>query len=69
MKLLPLLACVALALAACGQSGPLHLPEDAPAKESYLLKKRAAKPAPTVPEAAPAETPSPTPAAVAEPPK
>lgn len=41
-------------LAACGQTGPLHLPADAPSKESYLLKKRAEKPAATP---APAATP------------
>ncbi len=38
-----------LLLAACGQTGPLHLPDDAPEKEGYLLKKRAAKPAPAKP--------------------
>lgn len=40
--------------AACGQTGPLHLPADAPSKESYLLKKRAEKPAA---KPAPAATP------------
>lgn len=45
-------------LAACGQTGPLHLPQDAPAKEHYLLSRKPAdKAAEAAPEAA-AEKPA-----------
>jgi len=58
MRLLALVVVTGF-LAACGQTGPLHLPQDAPAKEGYLLKKRrdaGTKPAPATP---PVETPTP----------
>lgn len=65
-----LLATLALsqALAGCGQTGPLHLPADAPAGEGYLIgsnpnvkKKADAKPAAAPPAAsAPAEAPAST---------
>jgi predicted small lipoprotein YifL len=64
-------------LAACGQTGPLHLPADEPAKERYLIaKKKEPKPAvatnvkpaeapaadPVPPEAAsPGDQPTPSP--------
>ncbi len=52
-----------LLLAACGQTGPLHLPEDAPAKEGYLLKKRAekqeTKPTPAATNSVPPESAAP----------
>ena len=50
-------------LAGCGQTGPLHLPDDAPAREAYLLsgnKNRKPKTA----EAAPAGAAAPAPAEV-----
>lgn len=46
-------------LAGCGQTGPLHLPADAPAKEGYLLKKRQPKPAPETAVAPPPVSPLP----------
>lgn len=60
---LPATLLAALLLAGCGQTGPLHLPEDAPAKENYLISKRRPKPAeapapPASPETAPAATPA-----------
>jgi len=65
-----LLATLALTqgLAGCGQTGPLHMPADAPAGEGYLIgsnpnakKKAEAQPAATPPAAAvPAETPADT---------
>ena len=69
MKVFPAaLFCLLSGLAACGQTGPLRMPEDAPAKEHYLIGKGKPKLAPAVaPEAAaasaaPASTPA-TPAA------
>ncbi|WP_156891527.1 LPS translocon maturation chaperone LptM [Nevskia ramosa] len=63
-----LLATLALSqiLAGCGQTGPLHMPADAPAGEGYLIgsnpnvkKKADAKPAAAPPAAAtPAATPA-----------
>lgn len=62
------LACLALLASAvsvggCGQTGPLHLPADAPARENYLIgadgggnKKKAASPS-SAPAATPAEVP------------
>lgn len=69
---LPAALLVALLLPACGQTGPLHLPEDAPAKENYLLKKRRETPAPSpaetpAPAATPATAPAPSPAPSAQP--
>ncbi len=58
----------ALAIAGCGQTGPLHLPADAPPREGYLIgsnpntkKKAAAEPAAPAPAAVetPAEAPAP----------
>lgn len=46
-------------LAGCGQTGPLHLPADAPDREGYLLgggKKKKPKPAAAAP--APAASPA-----------
>ena len=53
-------------LAGCGQTGPLHLPADAPDREGYLLGggKKKPKPAEATP-AAPAATPAEVPAAAA----
>lgn len=72
MKVFPAaLFCLLSGLAACGQTGPLRMPEDAPAKERYLIGKGKPKPAPAAPalvpeavpaSAAPASTPA-TPAA------
>ena len=56
-----------LALAGCGQTGPLHLPADAPSREGYLIgsnpnakKKAATEPAALAPAAV--ETPAEAPA-------
>jgi len=69
------LACLALLASAvsvggCGQTGPLHLPADAPARENYLIgadgggnKKKAASPS-SAPAAAPAATPAEVPVEV-----
>ena len=53
---------LAAALVACGQTGTLHHPEDAPSKENYLLKRRASKPdtAPVPPAAPSPATATPT---------
>jgi len=55
--------------AGCGQTGPLHLPADAPSREGYLIgsnpnakKKAAAEPAVAAPAAATVESPAETPA-------
>lgn len=56
-----------LALAGCGQTGPLHLPADAPSREGYLIgsnpnaKKKAAT-EPAAPAPAAVETPAEAPA-------
>lgn len=65
-----LLATLALTqgLAGCGQTGPLHLPADAPSGEGYLIgsnpnakKKAGAQPAAALPAVeSPAEVPAPT---------
>ncbi|GAC1621299.1 MAG: hypothetical protein NVS9B10_03970 [Nevskia sp.] len=57
---LPAALLLAGALAACGQTGPLHLPGDAPSKENYLLKRRAPKPAAPAADPVPPEAPAPT---------
>lgn len=74
------LACLALLASAvsvggCGQTGPLHLPADAPARENYLIgadgggnKKKAASPS-SAPAATPAEVPVEAPAAAPSPPR
>jgi len=51
-------------LAGCGQTGPLHLPEDAPPREGYLLGggKKKPKAAKSEAAAAPATAPTPSPA-------
>lgn len=58
----------ALVITGCGQTGPLHLPADAPNRESYLIgsnpnarKKAAEEPAAPAPAAVetPAEAPAP----------
>lgn len=46
------LLCMLSGLAACGQTGPLRMPEDAPAKERYLIAKGKPKPVAAVPAAA-----------------
>ncbi|MBA4285326.1 MAG: hypothetical protein C0434_07310 [Xanthomonadaceae bacterium] len=54
------------AVSGCGQTGPLHLPADAPSREGYLIgsnpnarKKAAASPeAPAPAVETPAETPA-----------
>jgi len=56
----------ALAITGCGQTGPLHLPADAPSREAYLIgsnpngkPKAAAKPdAPAAAAEMPAEAPA-----------
>lgn len=54
MKVFPAaLFCLLSGLAACGQTGPLRMPEDAPAKERYLIAKGKPKPAVAAPAAAP----------------
>lgn len=50
-------------LAGCGQTGPLHLPADAPDREGYLLGGGKKKPKPA--EAAPADVPAAAPKAPA----
>lgn len=59
MKVFPAaLFCLLSGLAACGQTGPLRMPEDAPAKERYLIGKAKPKPAPAAPAPAPEAIPA-----------
>lgn len=51
-------------LAGCGQTGPLHLPADAPDREGYLLGGGKKKPKPAA--AAPASMPTPAASPAAE---
>lgn len=55
----------ALAITGCGQTGPLHLPADAPSREAYLIgsnpnakKKAPDAPAPDAAVETPAEAPA-----------
>ena len=52
----------ALAIAGCGQTGPLHLPADAPPREGYLIGSN-----PNAKKKAAAAAETPTPAAVETP--
>ena len=59
----PALLASAMFIGGCGQTGPLHLPADAPARENYLIgadggSKKKAAPKSGAPAAAPAATPA-----------
>ena len=54
MRALPLLIGLSIWLSACGQSGDLYLPDEAPGEEQPAKKKDDAPQNPAEPEVAPA---------------